>query len=396
MPNEIASSQEQFHTVLRENMDNVGDVPVGGGSRTGLRQAPSMHGVELQTIYLDIQNITPDVQKRIDNVRTLSDISELVVNYGALVAHENPNQVFDVQFYIPVEATQRSLSPVVTEAKNYLRSIGFTTNEIHEMVATENATVYDLVPLVVLLQEARFADNPFMNCAVNAIGVEVSSLSRTAIEQAFVTSVEKGSGAVASAIAVGNFNHCLAVEMDVIVHAMLVSDEFEKMMEKQISFATMFLFEKLEGTQNLVDFESLETRDELMAWIGRNKNYTIFTSVAQADQLFSEIENQVVAMGDKFVSDRLVKDVELLENRAKYWAENPCIDDWAETYRFWNRLNCNLLAGGSGTFAGIGTAQQIANLALKGGKIGVKLGPKAGAIGVTAGLVVGGALSLLC
>jgi len=325
LPNEIAGTQEQFHTTLRMNMDNVGDIPIGGGNRSGLLQATSMQAGEFQTIYLDIQNITPDVQKRIDNVSTLRDISQLVVDYGALVETSNENANLDIQFFVPVREAQRSLDPMVAEAKNYLQSRGFTSNEIQEMVARENATVYDLIPLVIFLQESAFVDNPFANCARVATGVELTAAtrvsSRTAIEQVFEQSVSLNYGAVMSAIAVGNYRHCLVTEMDVIVYDMLTSDEFEKVLDKVQSLATMFLFERFEGTQRYTDLKNVETREELMTWISHNKGYTLFTSVEQAGQLFEAVEDQAIEASREVLTQRMEYELDLLDDRLQYWAE---------------------------------------------------------------------------
>ncbi|MDR0438304.1 MAG: hypothetical protein LBH22_08410, partial [Bacteroidales bacterium] len=51
----IAATKDQFHSVLRMNMNNVGSVPIGGG---GSKNSPSG---ELQTIYLDIPELTPEI-----------------------------------------------------------------------------------------------------------------------------------------------------------------------------------------------------------------------------------------------------------------------------------------------------------------------------------------------
>jgi len=330
---EIIESQDQFHSVLRMNMGNVGSIPVGIGGPSG---APGQYGTtsfgEFQTIYLDIQNITPDVQAKIENVSSLQDISELVVNYGAIVEFANENANSDTRFNIRVQEARASLAPMVMEAKRYLLYRGFTEREIYEMIVVQGATEYDLVPLVIFLQEAAFVgDNPFMGCAAAAIGVDAvgGRLSRVAIEQIFNTSVSRVSGPVSAAIAVGNYMHCLVEEMDVIVETMLTSDEFEKMMDKHTSFTTMFLFERFEGTQRDIELENVETRDELMRWIESNMVYTLFTSVAHADQMLSALEKQATTVGDMFIPDRLEKDVELFEDRVQHLMNTPQrMEDW--------------------------------------------------------------------
>jgi len=317
MPNEIAGTQEQFHTTLRMNMDNVGDIPIGGGNRSGLLQATSMQAGELQTIYLDIQNITPDVQELIDNVSTLRDISELVVNYGAVVESANENSNRDVQFSIPVREAQRSLEPMVEEAINYLRSRGFSGRDIENLLERTGATRYDLVPLVIFLQESAFADNPFANCATMATGVELTARvsSRTAIEQVFEASVSLNSGAVMSAIAVGNYRHCLVAEMDVVVYAMLTSNEFVEMREKQKAFVDMIFFEGLSEMEQCDDFDNITTVSEMMVWIENNISYTAFASAAEASSMFNAVENKMKSFEGRFISPRIEKEAKLFDER---------------------------------------------------------------------------------
>ncbi|MDR0436962.1 MAG: hypothetical protein LBH22_01525, partial [Bacteroidales bacterium] len=111
---------------------------------------------------------------------------------------------FEVQFDIPVREAEKSLDPVIIEAKKYLYSKGFTVQEIQEMIAIEGATEYDLIPLVIFLQETEFPqnENPFFQCAAVVIGADVigvPSPSKTAIKQTFSASVSKASGPVAAA-----------------------------------------------------------------------------------------------------------------------------------------------------------------------------------------------------
>jgi len=320
---EIIGSPNQFHSVLRASMDNVGAVPVGGGSS----RAPGQPGVpsgEIQTIYLDIQDITPEIRAKIENVNSIRSISELIIRYGAILEFSNIGGNMEVQFDIPVKHAKSSLSPIVAEAKKYLQSKGFSAKEIQEMIVEGGATEYDLIPLVIFLQEAEFSpsENPFFNCAAVMVGADYSgSLSKKAIKQTFSTSVSKKSGAVSVVIAVENFLQCMIKEMDVIVEAMITSDEFEKTLKEQKSFVEMFSFDKLEGTPQFVDFENIKTKNELMTWIGHNMAYTQFTSVAQAGSLFDALESQMAIISQTFISPRVQRDVALFEERALLWAE---------------------------------------------------------------------------
>ncbi|MDR0438192.1 MAG: hypothetical protein LBH22_07830 [Bacteroidales bacterium] len=307
----IAKSKDNFHSVLRANMNNVGSVPTGNNSKN-----PSG---EFQTIYLDFPEMTPEIQAKIDQVNSIRSISDLIVSEGAILEFTNFGKNTKVQFDIPVREAEKSLDPMIVEAKKYLYSKGFSEQELQTMIATEEATEYDLIPLVIFLQETEFSqnENPFFPCAAVVIGANapISAPSKTAIKQTFSVSVAESSGAVASAIAVGNYTQCLYKEMDVLAEAMITSDEFEKMLEKQESFIDMLSVENYLETQELADLLNVTTKAELMTWIEHNIAYTLFTSVAQASSLFDALENQIIATKTKFISPRVQNDFVLFEER---------------------------------------------------------------------------------
>jgi len=222
MPNEIASEQQnQFQEVLRLNMDNIGDIPVGTSS--GIRRTPGIYGKapsKHQAVYLYIPNLTADVQKRVYNVRSLRDISELTLNHGAVVYLTNENATLDIQFTVPVQETQNSLAPMVAEAKRFLSSKGFTGQGIQEMIIAENGTEYDLILVAMLLQEATssftWTGNPFIDCALVAIGIDVAWAfmgagvhSWTELRRLFRTVANRALGPIGAVVALGAYGACL-------------------------------------------------------------------------------------------------------------------------------------------------------------------------------------------
>ncbi|MCL2683484.1 MAG: hypothetical protein FWE63_08430 [Bacteroidales bacterium] len=310
----VTTSKDQFHSVLRMNMNNVGAVPIGGG---GSKNSPLG---ELQTIYLDIPELTPEILEKIEHANSIGSISDLIVNSGAILEFTNFGKNVKVQFDIPVKEAEKSLDPMIVEAKKYLYSKGFSEQELQTMIATEEATEYDLIPLVIFLQETEFSqnENPFFQCAEVVIGADiigVPSPSKTAINQMFSASVSKASGPVAAAIAVGNYMQCLYKEMGVLAETMFASKEFEIFLEKEEAFLDMLSIENYSETQVFADLLSVTTKAEFINWIEHNLSYTKFKSAQEASSLHSAMENQLIATKAKFVSPRVQKDIDLFEEQ---------------------------------------------------------------------------------
>jgi hypothetical protein len=333
-PKHIIENQDLFLSVLRQNMGNVGDVPVGDGARK------SGFSGEIQTIYLDILEITPEILEKAENVRTLQDISEIIVSTGATLQQTNENGNLKVQFDIPVQEAQRSLNPIISEAEKYLKSKGFLEQELKNMIAENGATEYDLIPLVIILQEK---ENPgmFANCATVAIGkdVKVLNLSKTTINETFSILTSKISGVVGSAIVVGNYMQCVYKETDIIVENMITSDEFAELLEVQILFNERLAIENYLETQIALDLQNVKNRDEFMVWIKNNLSHTEFSSIGEASDMFETLESQIGVVAKKHLSEDLQQiDAALLEKRISLLIKNleveipptkcRCTADW--------------------------------------------------------------------
>jgi len=339
----ITTSKDQFHSVLRMNMNNVGAVPIGGG---GSKNSPSG---EFQTIYLDFPEITPEIQAKINDVNSIRSISDLIVNSDAILEFTNFGKNTKVQFDIPVKETEKSLDPMIVEAKKYLYSKGFSEQEIQTMIVEEGATEYDLIPLVIFLQETEFSqnENPFFPCAELVIGASVAWVpapSKSAIKQTFGVSVSKSSGSVSAALAVGNYMQCLYKEMEVLAETMLTSDEFADLLKKQELFEENFSVENYMGTQRFIDLQNVTTKAELMKWLEHNISYTKFTSVAEASSLYDALENQIIAVNKKFISPRVQNDITLFEERTILWLEKEFADSGTKK---WGKAFCRAHAGAS-------------------------------------------------
>lgn len=138
---------------------------------------------------------------------------------------------------IDEEEAIATLTPLVAEARTYLETKEFTQDEIDQMIEEVGGTEYDLVLLVMVMQEIenlpQDSDEPenqeeegltaeeIGTCALIAIGADVlwalggsnaSSWSKAAIKKAFKTAAKKFLGPIGVAIAVVSFGLCLLTE----------------------------------------------------------------------------------------------------------------------------------------------------------------------------------------
>ncbi|PTX58237.1 hypothetical protein C8N46_11713 [Kordia periserrulae] len=182
-------------------------------------------------------------------VNSLGDVFDLANQIGTrpIVVNEpepsdntNNTSNFDYYhtcYYFDETPIMNAISPVVTEAKNYLYQYGFDNQEIQDMIVTEGGTEEDLIPLVMTMVNAEQDNSVTMNylslfapsvnaqswqevgrCAAYAIGADVlyslgggdsSKWTKKSIKKAFKAVAKRLLGPIGVAIAVVSFGLCL-------------------------------------------------------------------------------------------------------------------------------------------------------------------------------------------
>ena len=240
-PNKKAN--DRFMAALLRNKKKIGDVSLSRGGHTIMTTAA---GTESQTsevatepIYLSFPTeVNAETYNMFQNTNSIQELADLVQRTDAIVQYQPTSTNSNFALDVPVETVSNSLSPLVQESKQYLYSRGFTEQEIQQMIAENNATEADLIPLVmsiISLEPPPIAHNylalypintAYANmtwsevgrCAIHAIGVDIlfslgSSTATVwtvaAIKTAFKTVAKRMLGPIGIAIAVIDFGLCL-------------------------------------------------------------------------------------------------------------------------------------------------------------------------------------------
>lgn len=209
----INNSSEAFSDITSENeyLEDVYVQPPGGG---GFGELPGS---------LSIQQM-----------------SDLVLNYNAVIQY-TPSPT-NHGFNVPINEVVSSLNPLLTEARAYLNTKGFTNEELNQMVIDSGAVEADLIPFAMVLasnepsptskrnnyfsqffgQSAYAGDvtwHDYLRCGLVAIGLQFAaaagpsmtgSWSKAAMKQAFGAIAKRFLGPVGVAIAVVSFGVCIA------------------------------------------------------------------------------------------------------------------------------------------------------------------------------------------
>lgn len=189
------------------------------------------------TVYIQIPQDVDVEYKPIDEVPNLDDLMRLTHNVGAILSLDCHDQFSDSVVFSSNEA-ECALMPLVKSSKKYLKTKGFTDDEISIMLAEYNLDETAIIPLVLACAETEkaisssttkcFRDHNNQtkdmtwsgvgDCALQAIGIDIffglsqstlKTWSKAAIKRAFKAIVPIILGPIGVAIIVAEFIYCL-------------------------------------------------------------------------------------------------------------------------------------------------------------------------------------------
>ena len=236
-------ANEKFMAALNKNKKAIGDVSFAShGSEITSTANTANQTSEPQTepIYLNFPTeVDFETYTMFQNTNSIQELSDLIQTANATVQYEATSTNSNFQINVPVETVANSLNPLIQESKQYLYSMGFTEQDIQQMIAEENAIEADLIPLVMsmtLLEDnlqvarnylglfpinAAYANMSWSEvgrCAIHALGFDaIFSLtssgakvwSMATIKTVFKTVAKRMLGPIGVAIAVVDFGLCL-------------------------------------------------------------------------------------------------------------------------------------------------------------------------------------------
>ena len=227
-------AKDKFLSALKLNTGSIGSVPFINGNN--MKSASFDGSVAIQPVYLKFPSqVTTETSVMFQNTNTIQDLSHLIQYTGAVLEYEPTPINVDYQINVPIHSVEFSLQPMVTEAKQYLYTKGFTEWEIQDMIATEGGTEYDLIGLVMVISDTEnnpsFASNypnlflfmntayagSFAECAWRALGFtggaaaynNMVGWTKAAIKSAFKAIARQVLGPIGIAVALVTFVWCM-------------------------------------------------------------------------------------------------------------------------------------------------------------------------------------------
>lgn len=247
-----------FLAALELNKKLVGSTPVDIVSEKliltkNMKARSYVQSDNIQMVYLTFpEPISADIQSQVKNIKSVETLSNFAGANNATINYK-PNEEIainggELEAKIPVDEIYETLTPLIGEAKVYLKSKGFTEQDIQDMLVENNAHDYDLVLFVMglssiecsqeqhlvnvsllehnynlLVENVNAGNNvtwkDYASCAVSAIGIDVfwalsGSMAKTwtvaVIKQVFKAALPKILGPVGVGIAVASFGWCIA------------------------------------------------------------------------------------------------------------------------------------------------------------------------------------------
>lgn len=232
----------KFMAALEANKKSIASISFISRSKTqkgtAARIAPD--GDDYLTTYLQYPEDGTSEPTPVQEINSIEELAHVIQSDDAILQYEPTatNEMYPID--IPIESVTTSLQPLISEAKQYLYSKGFTDNDIQSMIIENEGSEEDLVPLVMSLTNiennqqnvAHSFPNLFMNsayakeitwsevgqCAMVAIGADIlyalqgstaSSWTIPAMKKAFGAVAKRMLGPIGVAVAVVSFGLCL-------------------------------------------------------------------------------------------------------------------------------------------------------------------------------------------
>lgn len=196
----------------------------------------------VETVYVNFPNGN-NTNYSVYQISSVQQLSNLIDDTDAIIQYNPNSQNQNNQVSFPIEEINSSLLPLISNAKQYLYTKGFSERQIQNMIVSEHGTEQDLIPFVTTLANiegnqqvasnkvkinfsdffassayAKLNGNDYIRCALVAIGADVlfalgSSSAATwtvaIMSRAFSAVAKRFLGPIGVAIAVVSFGVCI-------------------------------------------------------------------------------------------------------------------------------------------------------------------------------------------
>jgi hypothetical protein len=172
-----------------------------------------------ETNYIDFPTqVTPAIQADFNNAESVQEMANIVSSTNSYISKQGTNNNINYAFQMDADQVKDSLAQLVTAARHYLCSRGFTNISIDAMLQLEGVPEETLIPFVMLLTNSQATAKTVGECVGKALGTDAlyalafsgaSSWSVAAMTTAFSAVAKRFLGPIGVAIAVVTFTMCM-------------------------------------------------------------------------------------------------------------------------------------------------------------------------------------------
>lgn len=240
---ENEQNKSDFFISLNTSMKNINSVKLNRIPKGNFMHSKVSSSDDGSFIYLAYEDGTLHDSEDFEHIDNLNDLVIIQNDYD-LILSTNYQEIIDNDlnelhtYQVQTEPIISALQPSVIQAKEYLYNKGLTEQDIYDIIAEENGTELDLVPLVMHMANIEktgevaldFSDifiskayaqtsDDFIRCGAVAIGADIlyalatqdsAKWTRKAMGKAFGAVAKRALGPIGVAIAVVSFGVCLA------------------------------------------------------------------------------------------------------------------------------------------------------------------------------------------
>jgi hypothetical protein len=173
-----------------------------------------------ETNYIDFPTqVTPAIQADFNNAESVQEMANIVSSTNSYISKQGTNNNINYAFQMDADQVRDSLASLVTAARHYLCSRGFTNISIDAMLQEEGVPEETLIPFVMLLTNSQAtASKTLGECVIKALGGNAlyslafsgaASWSAATMTIVFKAVAKRFLGPIGVAIAVVTFTMCM-------------------------------------------------------------------------------------------------------------------------------------------------------------------------------------------
>lgn len=167
-----------FKKAFDLNSKKTGSISLSHKNNGKMNMRALSSNSQMASVYINFPNQpTKEVETAFNEVNSIEELSILLQRSDATVQSVPISINSEYVVNVPVEQVDKSLDPLIVEAKKFLYTKGFTDDTIQKMIEDNNGTEEDLIPLVSIIVNSESAQLSQVNKVVPNIFMTTNSFA---------------------------------------------------------------------------------------------------------------------------------------------------------------------------------------------------------------------------